>query len=71
MNKFKMRLLYNEEEIFCTITKLLSFKITLPVAKSDMVGSRLVSIGLVFSGNILIDFQLFINFFYCCPMLVK
>ena len=58
-----MRLLYNEEEIFCTKTKLLNFKITLLVTKSDMVGSRLVSNGLVFSGNVLIDFQLFTTVF--------
>ena len=43
MNKFKMKLLYNEEEYFCTQTELLSFKLNLPAAKLDMVGARLVS----------------------------
>ena len=52
-----MKLLYNEEEIFCTITELLNFKITLPLAKSDMIGSRLVSNGLIFSDDIPIDIQ--------------
>ena len=52
-----MKLLYNEEEIFCTITELLNFKITLPLTKSDMIGSRLVSNGLIFSDDIPIDIQ--------------
>ena len=44
-----MKLLYNnEEEFFCIKTKLLNFKITLPLAKLDMVSSRLVSSGLIF-----------------------
>ena len=40
-----MKLAYIEEELFCTKTKLLSFKITLPLAKLDMVVPRLVSNG--------------------------
>ena len=33
-----MKLLYNEEEHFCTKTDLLNFKLTLPLAKLVMVG---------------------------------
>ena len=32
-----MKLLYNEEEPFYTKTDLLNFKVTLPLAKLDMV----------------------------------
>ena len=42
MHKFKIKLIYNEEELFCTKTELLNFKVTLSLAKLDMVGSRLV-----------------------------
>ena len=48
MHKLKMKLLYNEEERFCPKTELLTFKITLTLAKVDMVGSNLVSNGLIF-----------------------
>ena len=34
MDKFKMKLLYNTEEISCTKTELLDLKVTLPLAKS-------------------------------------
>ena len=37
---------------------LLNFKITLPMDKLDMVGSRLVSNGLIFSDDILVKIQL-------------
>ena len=50
-----MKLLYNKEEFFYTKTKLLIFKITLPSANLDMVHSRLVSNGLIFSGDITVD----------------
>ena len=53
-----MKLLHNEEEFFCTKTELLSFKITLPLTKLDMVGSRLVSNGLIFSCGTLVNIQL-------------
>ena len=43
MYKFNMKLLFTEEERFWIKTELLNFKITLPLAKLDMVGSRLVS----------------------------
>ena len=33
INKFKMKLLYNEEEVFCTRTELLNFKITKTLVK--------------------------------------
>ena len=33
MYKFKIRLLSNEEDFFCTKTGLLNFKLTLPIAK--------------------------------------
>ena len=59
-----MKLLYNEEELFCTTAELLNFKITLPLAKLDMVGTRLVSNDLKwfekslnFSADILVDIQ--------------
>ena len=39
MYKFKMKLLYNEEEFFCTKIELLNFKITLLLVKLDMVVS--------------------------------
>ena len=58
MYKFKIKLLYNEEELFCTKTELLNFKITLPLAKLGMIGSRLVSNGLIFSDDIPINIQL-------------
>ena len=47
-----MKLLYSEQEFFCTKTEFLNFKITLPLAKLDMVGSRLISSGLIFSDDI-------------------
>ena len=48
-----MKLLYSEEELFCTKTEFLNFKITLALAKLNMVGSRLVSHGLIFSDDTL------------------
>ena len=48
MSKFKMNLLYNKENSFCTETESLNFKITPQLAKLDMVGSWLVSNGLLF-----------------------
>ena len=58
MYNFKIKLLYNEEKIFCTKTELLNFNITLPLPKLDIVGSRLVSNGLIFSDDIPVDIQL-------------
>ena len=58
MYKFKTKLLYNEEIFFGTKTELLDFKFTLPLAKLDMVGSRLVSNGLIFSDGISVNIQL-------------
>ena len=64
-----MKLLYNEEEHFCTKTDLLNFKLTLPLAKLVMVGVRLVSNGLIFSDDAqMISSELFI---YCYLMLVN
>ena len=57
MDKFKMKLLYNKEEIYCSKTELLNFKFTLSSAKLDMVGSRLVSSGLIFSDDIPVNTQ--------------
>ena len=54
MYEFKTKLLYNSEKLFCAKGELLSFNIILPLAKLDIVGSRLVSTGLIFSGNILV-----------------
>ena len=55
MHKSKMNLLYNEEELFCTKAELLNFNFTLRFAKSDMVGSKLVSNSLIFSDDITFD----------------
>ena len=40
MYKLRIKLLHNEEKFVWTKTKLLNFKITLPLAKLDIVGSR-------------------------------
>ena len=48
MYKFKIKLPYNENERFCNKAELLSFKIALPLAKLDLVGSRLKLNGLSF-----------------------
>ena len=53
-----MKLLYNEEESFCTKTELLDLKVTLPLAKVDMVSSRLLLNGFIFSGDIPVSMQL-------------
>ena len=53
-----MKFLHNEEELFCTKTELLNFKVTLLLAKLNMVGSRLVSNGLFFSNDIPVNIQL-------------
>ena len=58
MCKFKMKLLYNDEQLFCTKTELLNFKVTLALAELYMVGSRLVSKCSIFSDDIGIDIQL-------------
>ena len=47
-----MKLLYNVEKLFCTKAELLNFKITLTLAKLNIVGSRSVSNGLIFSDDI-------------------
>ena len=47
-----------KKSFFRTKTELLNFKITLPLAKLDMVGSKLVSNGLMFSDDIRVDTQL-------------
>ena len=57
MYKFKMKLLYNKE-FFCTKGELLNFKITLSLAKLALIGSGLVSNGLSFSDDILVDTHL-------------
>ena len=54
-----MKLLYNEE-LFCIKIELLNFKIIQPIAKLDMVGSKLVSNGLIFLDDILFNIQLVI-----------
>ena len=43
-----MKLLYNKEELFCTKTEFLNFKLTLPLTELVMIGARLVSSHLVF-----------------------
>ena len=57
MYKFKINLLYNEEKLFCTKAELLNFKFYLLLSKLDIVGSRPVSNGLIFSDNIQVDIQ--------------
>ena len=52
MRKFKMKLLYNEEESSCTEIGLLSFMLTLLLLKSDIIGARLEPNGPIFSGDI-------------------
>ena len=46
-----MKLQYNEEDFFCTKTELLDFRLTLPLAKLVMIEGRLVSNGLIISGE--------------------
>ena len=53
-----MKLLYNKEKLFCNKTELLNLKITLSSAKLLMLGSRLVSNGLIFLDDIPVDIQL-------------
>ena len=69
MFKFKIELLYNEEKLFCTETELLSFNFTLPLAKLNIVSSRLVLNGLTFLDDIPVCIQLVI--FYCYLILGK
>ena len=52
-----MKLLYNEK-FSCIRTGLSNFEITRALAKLDLVCSRLVSNGLIFSNIILVDIQL-------------
>ena len=40
MYKFKVTLLFNEENFFFTKTGLIGFKFTLPLAKLDIVGLK-------------------------------
>ena len=56
MYKFKIKLIYNKEELFCS--ELLNFKFTVSLAKLDMVKQRLVSNGLIFSDDIPVDIQI-------------
>lgn len=58
MYEFKIKLLYNSEKLFCAKRELLSFNITLPLAKLDIAGSRLVSTGLIFQMILRFDIQL-------------
>ena len=52
MYKFTIKLLYNEwRKTFCTKTELLIFNINLPLAKLDIVGSKLILNGLIFSDD--------------------
>ena len=62
-----MKLLYNEEELTCTKTELLNFKI----AKLYMVASRLASNCSIFSNDNLVNIQLVTFLFYCYPIFVN
>ena len=52
MCKFKMKLLYNEEESRCTEIGLLRFMLTLLLPELDIIGARLEPNGPIFSGDI-------------------
>ena len=52
-----MNLLFNKEELYCTQTELLHFKVTQPLAKLDLVGSRLISNGLSFLNDTPVSIQ--------------
>ena len=67
MRKLKMKLLYNEEERFCTKIELLNLNITLPLVTLDMVGLRLVSNDLMFSSDIPVYIQL-VTFLLLCSL---
>ena len=58
MYKIKIKSLYIEEKLFWTEKEWLNIKVTLPLAKLGMVGSRLVSNGLIFPGGNPVDIQL-------------
>ena len=53
-----MKLLNNEEKPFGTKAGLLNVKITLPLTKLKIVGSRLGSNGKIFSDHTTFDIQL-------------
>ena len=53
----KIKLLHNEVKNFCIKIELLNFNFNLRLDKLDMVGSRLVLNGLIFSDNIPFDVQ--------------
>ena len=57
MYKFKIKLAYKKEKLFYIKAELLNFSFTLPLGKLDIVGSRLVSNGLIFSDDIPVDIQ--------------
>ena len=67
MGKLKMKLLYNEEERFCTKTELLNLNITPPLVTLGMVDLRLVSNDLVFSSDIPVYIQL-VTFLLLCNL---
>ena len=56
-----MKLLCNKKEPFYTKAELLNFKITLSLAKLNMVSLRFLSNGLIFSDDIPVNIQL-VNF---------
>ena len=61
-----MKLLCNEEKLFYTKIEWLNFKITtLPLAKLEMVGLRLVSDDLIFSDDIKSKISYFIAIHIC------
>ena len=55
MHRFKIKLLYNEEKLFCTKTKLVNFKSNLLWAKLDTAGSKPASNALIVPHGILVD----------------
>ena len=55
MYKFKIKLQYNGEKLFCTKTVLLNFKSNLLLAKLDIAGSMPASNALIFPHDIPVD----------------
>ena len=57
MYKFKIKLLNNKGKLFSTKTELLNLKFTLALARLDVVSSRSVLNGSIFSDDIQIYIQ--------------
>ena len=58
MCKFKMKLLYIEQKLFCAKIEWFNFKTTLPLAKLNMNASRLEASSLNFLMDAVVNTQL-------------